>query len=303
VIKETAAADFAGSKLAEQVNDDVSKTPGANKNVLHAKENGLRYEVYGEERSAEEKTQVVSKDFEVKKIMDIEARRGELQRLREQNNSTGKNDVFSNSKPLPESDNRNLLFAQHLDSRLNMESANRSALTNAAVTHEPEIFPNDLFDQMVKKFDVMVKQNLSEIRLQLHPEYLGKMVIKVVMEEGALIAKFYTENHQVKTLIENNLALLKQNFEAQGIKVDKTEVNVQVNADSNNNQDARDQQQTGGGQNDNKDNYPPIIDWTQYNWPEDKTEPELLRVYPYEWGGGYDETDADVNMESINYLI
>ncbi|MDR1615724.1 MAG: flagellar hook-length control protein FliK [Syntrophomonadaceae bacterium] len=307
--QETTAVDFTGSKITGQMDDDLYKAPAADKNVSNAQEsgekNGIRYKVYGEEHPTGEKTPAVPENSEVKKIMNIEAKRSEFQRFKEHNDGgNGKNDAFSNAKPAaPEADTRNLLFAQRSDSRWNMESVRSFALTEAQANYASETAPEDLFDQMVKKFDIMMKQNLSEIKLQLHPEYLGKMMIKVVMEEGALIAKFYTENNQVKALIENNLAMLKQNFEAQGIKVEKTEVNVQVNADSNNNQDARNQQQQADERQDSHKNDYSVINLDQYHWPEEKTEPESLRIYPYEWGSYDEAADAGVNMESINYLI
>ena len=84
-------------------------------------------------------------------------------------------------------------------------------------------------EQVVRKAEVMIKQNSSEMRIQLHPEFLGKMTIKLVLEDGLLTARFITENHQVKHLLDSNLNSLRQSLESQGIRVEKTEVNVQLN--------------------------------------------------------------------------
>ncbi|MDD3880618.1 MAG: flagellar hook-length control protein FliK, partial [Syntrophomonas sp.] len=60
-------------------------------------------------------------------------------------------------------------------------------------------------------------------------EFLGKMTIKIVLEDGLLTARFITESQQVKHLLDSNLNSLRQNLESQGIRVEKTEVNVQLN--------------------------------------------------------------------------
>lgn len=89
--------------------------------------------------------------------------------------------------------------------------------------------PEKFMEQVVRKAEVMIKQNSSEMRIQLHPEFLGKMTIKLVLEDGLLTARFITENHQVKHLLDSNLNSLRQSLESQGIRVEKTEVNVQLN--------------------------------------------------------------------------
>lgn len=92
-----------------------------------------------------------------------------------------------------------------------------------------QVEAQELIDQIVKKAELLIKQNASEIKIDLKPEFLGKMTIKLVVEEGVLTARFLTENQQVKHLLESNLNTLRQSLEAQGIRVEKTEVNVQLN--------------------------------------------------------------------------
>ncbi len=107
----------------------------------------------------------------------------------------------------------------------------------------PIVKPEELISQIVNKAHLTLKENVSEIKLQLNPEFLGKMTIKLLMEDGVLTAKFITDNHNVKSIIESNLAALRASFEAQGIKVEKTEVGVQVNAGNDNGSFQNGQQQ------------------------------------------------------------
>lgn len=102
--------------------------------------------------------------------------------------------------------------------------------------------PKQIIDQIVKKFEMVNKQNPAELSIQLKPEFLGKMTIKLSMEDGVLSAKFVTDNHTVKNMLENNLAMFKQQLDDAGIKVDKAEVSVQVGTGTDYNSAAGDQQ-------------------------------------------------------------
>ncbi len=107
---------------------------------------------------------------------------------------------------------------------------------------DKSVDPKQLIDQIVKKFELLTKPESSEIKIQLKPEFLGKMTIKLSMEDGVLSAKFVTDNHQVKSMLESNLALFKQQLEAAGIKVEKTEVSVQLSGGTDYNSMTGDQQ-------------------------------------------------------------
>ncbi|KUG03594.1 flagellar hook-length control protein flik [hydrocarbon metagenome] len=91
------------------------------------------------------------------------------------------------------------------------------------------INPKEVLEQIVDKIEIIQSKKLSELTLELKPDFLGKMTIKIAMEEGGLTARFVTESLHVKNLLESNLNSLKQTLESNGIKVEKTEVNVQLN--------------------------------------------------------------------------
>lgn len=102
---------------------------------------------------------------------------------------------------------------------------------NSKVAEFPQKEPvdaKDLIQQIVKKAEVMLKSDISEMKMQLKPEFLGKMLIKVTIEEGAVVTRIITENQHVKQVLEANLNSLRQNLEANGMKVEKTEVSVQL---------------------------------------------------------------------------
>jgi Flagellar hook-length control protein len=77
----------------------------------------------------------------------------------------------------------------------------------------------------------MIKDNSSEMTLHLKPDFMGKMTIKIAVDEaGTVTAHFSTSSQQVKNVLEQNMQTLRLTLEAQGIKVDRTEVNVQLDS-------------------------------------------------------------------------
>lgn len=75
----------------------------------------------------------------------------------------------------------------------------------------------------------------AELRLQLNPEHLGRMQLRVQAHEGVVSAVIRVEHAGVRDLVENQLAALRTSLAEQGIKIDRLEVSV-------NQQGPRDQQ-------------------------------------------------------------
>ncbi|HEX3011054.1 MAG TPA: flagellar hook-length control protein FliK [Syntrophomonadaceae bacterium] len=159
---------------------------------------------------------------DVKKIMVMENNRSaKIQIVK----SSGQKMKQSDSKAENEPDVPKLnVFANQTDTGQVRETASKLINTPAK---EP-VDPRDLIQQIVKKAEVMLKSDISEMKMQLKPEFLGKMMIKVTVEDGAVVTKIITENQHVKQALEANLNSLRQNLEANGMKVEKTEVSVQL---------------------------------------------------------------------------
>jgi len=85
---------------------------------------------------------------------------------------------------------------------------------------------NEIIRQVVEKARVILDGDKSEMILSLKPESLGKLSLKVVTENGIVIAKFVAENDQVKQILEANMYLLKENLESQGLNVQSFSVSV-----------------------------------------------------------------------------
>ena len=70
--------------------------------------------------------------------------------------------------------------------------------------------------QLVDAIKVNVNSSFSEMELQLQPENLGKLNLVIASRGGIITAQFMAENDVVKSAIENQIVMLKDNFEQQG---------------------------------------------------------------------------------------
>lgn len=66
----------------------------------------------------------------------------------------------------------------------------------------------------------------AEIRLELAPEHLGRMEIRVMAHEGTVSAQIKVDHAGTRELMQVQLAELRTSLADQGIKIDKLEVNV-----------------------------------------------------------------------------
>jgi len=93
----------------------------------------------------------------------------------------------------------------------------------------------DIINQIVKKAEVIFTDAKQEMRMQLEPENLGKLSLKLAVEKGLITAKFVAESYEVKQIIESNLNDLKDMLKEKGLEVQNFSVSVgQDNKEQNN---------------------------------------------------------------------
>lgn len=80
--------------------------------------------------------------------------------------------------------------------------------------------------QIVDAVRVNLTEEVRTIEVALTPEHLGKVNITVASKNGILTASMVVQNEMVKNVIENQLTMLKTQFESQGIRVEHVEVTV-----------------------------------------------------------------------------
>ncbi len=74
-----------------------------------------------------------------------------------------------------------------------------------------------------------VSEGVSELEMQLHPESLGNLHVKLTAKEGMVTAQFTAQNEAVKNVLESQMIQLKETFKEQGVTVENIEVEVQTN--------------------------------------------------------------------------
>lgn len=102
-----------------------------------------------------------------------------------------------------------------------------------ADTVAAKVDTQDVIDQIVNKFELVTNGNKSSVTIELKPEFLGKLHINLSLNDGVLTAKFQTDNQQVRHILEGGIGQLKSALESTGIRLEKVEVNVDLNNSGN----------------------------------------------------------------------
>lgn len=170
----------------------------------------------------------ITEQENVKEIIDFETRRLAGDNLQKLSGGSGEKLEYALNANRDTDDGAAALLSEP-------GSGLASSASKKSVNHDLNGVPvkvavssEEVVEQVVKKAELLVKMNSSEMKIDLQPDFLGKMTIKIILEQGAVTAKFITESLQVKHLLEGNLGTLQQALENQGIKVEKTEVDVQL---------------------------------------------------------------------------
>ncbi|MDE6675140.1 MAG: flagellar hook-length control protein FliK, partial [Acetatifactor sp.] len=102
-----------------------------------------------------------------------------------------------------------------------MASAGESAYVEAQESRQ-------IMNQVLDYMKVSMKPENTVLNMQLHPESLGTLHIQISAREGVMTAHFTASSEAVKTVLENQMAVLKENFLQQDIKVEAIEVTVET---------------------------------------------------------------------------
>ena len=87
-----------------------------------------------------------------------------------------------------------------------------------------DVSPADVITQIGREIDINLKTGLKELIVQLKPEHLGSVTLKVSMMEGVLAVDISTENAAVKSIIESHIHELRQTLIHRGMEVGQLNV-------------------------------------------------------------------------------
>lgn len=106
--------------------------------------------------------------------------------------------------------------------------AQQSVVQELRSTHSfPKIIEQSVINQISDKMYNAVRNGVTEVRVQIRPESLGDVTVKIRIEGDIITAKIQVENQQVKAIIENNFQSLKDSLAQHNLQTGSLEVNVQ----------------------------------------------------------------------------
>jgi len=115
-------------------------------------------------------------------------------------------------------------FAGALNQQV-MKNENQVAVSDGKqVTQQPVKDSYHVASQIVDQARLISGQKNTEMIIQLKPEHLGELTLKVTVESGVVSASFHSNNSEVRNIIEASLPQLKQELSNQGLKIENVDV-------------------------------------------------------------------------------
>lgn len=84
----------------------------------------------------------------------------------------------------------------------------------------------EVIKQILDYMKIHINGEATEMEMQLHPASLGSIHLQVALKAGAITAQFSAQNEAVKAALESQIVQLKENLEAQGLKIEAVEVTI-----------------------------------------------------------------------------
>ncbi len=107
------------------------------------------------------------------------------------------------------------------------------------VADMPKVAPADAEENLTKLIESIRAHSTDgqqEFQVQLKPEFLGKLSIKLVMDHDGIRAQIKAEDISVKGMIQNEIAMLEEALKTRGIEIKQIEVAYEAPAFDFNNQ-------------------------------------------------------------------
>lgn len=111
-------------------------------------------------------------------------------------------------------------------SNLNQAMAQVTVEEISTTPFDTSVTQADIVRQIVDEIKLNLSKDVTSMTLQLNPEQLGKVQIHVSTKNGVMQAQIIAETEAAKAAVESGLAVLKEAFENQDLKVDAIEVMV-----------------------------------------------------------------------------
>lgn len=132
--------------------------------------------------------------------------------------NTSKGNSFNNELEI----NEHASFQETIQSTVNTEVVTEAESTQSYTS----IDTRDVINQIVTRARITNLEDTHTMEMTLNPQRLGKLVMRVVEENGVIHARIQTENQTVKEALETQMMILQDHLNEKGMKVDSIEISV-----------------------------------------------------------------------------
>ena len=244
-------AEAPAEEVPQQAAQETVQTPEVQKEVQESPQQALaavpEKEVQPENQTqqAQAQPQETQETEKLQKPQEVQENSRQPQADVEQQAQEGTSDLFTNENDT----NEQTRFDFHGNMHAQEPAVNVPQPQNmAAQTPLPQVNMQDVIEQIVEHTKIHLSEDVKSIEMQLNPENLGKVYLHVSEKQGAVTAQLVAQNENIKEALVQQAAILKENLNQQGIKVDAVEVSVgthefERNLEQNQQNAAREQQE------------------------------------------------------------
>ncbi|MBA4385870.1 MAG: hypothetical protein C0410_14120 [Anaerolinea sp.] len=137
--------------------------------------------------------------------------------------------VTKNEKPVTDSTNPETSPPDTPDGTASVPVQTTSQISESARLAEAP--KNEVISQVANQVDQMVKTNRSTLRMQLYPEELGHIDLRIVTTKDGISVTMVTEKASTQQVLKSDMDVLRQNIEQAGIQL--TNLNINQGQNSN----------------------------------------------------------------------
>ncbi|HEX4922852.1 MAG TPA: flagellar hook-length control protein FliK, partial [Bdellovibrionales bacterium] len=99
----------------------------------------------------------------------------------------------------------------------------------ASLANQPNLKPGDEaanVRQVIQNAQLLIQKGGGEMKIQMSPEGMGHVDLKVSVQDGKVDIKMLTENTETKKLLESGLSDLRENLIGHKLNIDSVKVDV-----------------------------------------------------------------------------
>ncbi|MFW5799366.1 MAG: flagellar hook-length control protein FliK [Spirochaetota bacterium] len=211
-----------------------------NNNKLNSKELTNIKELLSDTNKALENTSNLKKiEIEIRDIRTIKAinhRNVESKDSKNNKSSNSSKTLKDTNKNLGENKSSNIENSGEVKTELFIKNSgdiqqtgdgkNFASALSKASQNSANVNSKDIMTQLVRKAAINLKNDKSEIVIQLKPESLGKVKMKLSVSEGEITGKIIVESNEVKKIIQNNMNELIKSLEESGLSLDTLDISL-----------------------------------------------------------------------------